>query len=154
MPITINGNGTVTGIAVGGLPDGIVDTDMIATDAVTNPKIYATIFTSYAIITDKKSQGQGNTAFTAGDWRTVDLNYELADPDGIVSISSNQFTLQAGTYVIHAENPVYDVGENQMRLRNITDSTTAITGRSHWGNASYNTNNDSWLHGRYYYKCS
>ena len=53
MPITINGNGTVTGIAVGGLPDGIVDTDMIATDAVTNPKIDATIFTSYAIITDK-----------------------------------------------------------------------------------------------------
>ena len=41
--------------------------------------------------------------------------------------------------MIHAENPVYDVGENQMRLRNITDSTTAITGRSHWGNASYNT---------------
>ena len=30
MPIVINGSGTVTGISVGGLPDGIVDTDMIA----------------------------------------------------------------------------------------------------------------------------
>jgi hypothetical protein len=30
MPIAINGSGTVTGISVGGLPDGIVDTDMIA----------------------------------------------------------------------------------------------------------------------------
>ena len=148
MPITINGNGTVTGIAVGGLPDGVVDTDMIATDAVTNPKIDATIFTSYAIITDKKSQGQGNTTFTGGGWRTCDLNYELADPDGIVSISSNQFTLQAGTYLIQAENPVYDVAENQMRLQNITDSTTAITGRSHWGNTTYNTQNDACLHGR------
>ena len=38
MPITINGSGTVTGIAVGGLPDGIVDTDMIATGAVTGVK--------------------------------------------------------------------------------------------------------------------
>ena len=39
MPIAINGSGTVTGISVGGLPDGIVDTDMIAANAVTAPKI-------------------------------------------------------------------------------------------------------------------
>ena len=38
MAITINGNGTVTGISVGGLPDGIVDTDMIAAGAVTAAK--------------------------------------------------------------------------------------------------------------------
>ena len=38
MPIAINGSGTVTGISVGGLPDGIVDTDMIAAAAVTGPK--------------------------------------------------------------------------------------------------------------------
>ena len=30
MPITINGSGTVTGIAVGGLPDGIVDKGTLA----------------------------------------------------------------------------------------------------------------------------
>jgi len=38
MTITINGNGTVTGVSVGGLPDGIVDTDMIAAGAVTAAK--------------------------------------------------------------------------------------------------------------------
>lgn len=38
MPIAINGSGTITGVSVGGLPDGIVDTDMIATSAVTAPK--------------------------------------------------------------------------------------------------------------------
>ena len=38
MAITINGNGTVTGISVGGLPDGIVDTDMLAAGAVTSVK--------------------------------------------------------------------------------------------------------------------
>ena len=38
MPITINGSGTVTGISVGGLPDGIVDTDMLANSAVTSAK--------------------------------------------------------------------------------------------------------------------
>ena len=39
MPITINGSGTVTGISVGGLPDGIVDTDMIANNAIATAKI-------------------------------------------------------------------------------------------------------------------
>ena len=38
MPIAINGSGTITGVSVGGLPDGIVDTDMIAANAVTAPK--------------------------------------------------------------------------------------------------------------------
>tara|TARA_B100000131_G_scaffold309939_1_gene341023 strand:+ start:547 stop:1116 length:570 start_codon:yes stop_codon:yes gene_type:complete len=38
MPVTISGNGTLTGVAVGGLPDGIVDTDMLAANAVTYPK--------------------------------------------------------------------------------------------------------------------
>lgn len=39
MPVSINGNtGVVTGIAVGGLPDGIVDTDMLAANAVTDAK--------------------------------------------------------------------------------------------------------------------
>ena len=38
MPIGINGSGTITGVSVGGLPDGIVDTDMIAASAVTAPK--------------------------------------------------------------------------------------------------------------------
>ena len=38
MAIAIDGDGTITGISVGGLPDGIVDTDMIAANAVTSAK--------------------------------------------------------------------------------------------------------------------
>jgi len=48
MPISISGDGTITGVSVGGLPDGIVDTDMIATNAVNGAKI-ADIFTSGGI---------------------------------------------------------------------------------------------------------
>ena len=39
MPIAINGSGTLTGISVGGLPDGIVDADMLAANAVTAGKL-------------------------------------------------------------------------------------------------------------------
>ena len=38
-PITINGTGTVAGVSVGGLPDGIVDADMLASDSVTDTKL-------------------------------------------------------------------------------------------------------------------
>ena len=39
MAIQINGDGTITGIAVGGLPNGIVDTDMLAANAVSAAKL-------------------------------------------------------------------------------------------------------------------
>ena len=39
MPITLNGNGTITGLVTGGLPDGSVDADTLAANAVTSGKI-------------------------------------------------------------------------------------------------------------------
>ena len=40
MAITINGTtNTIAGVAVGGLPDGIVDTDMLAANAVSSAKL-------------------------------------------------------------------------------------------------------------------
>jgi len=39
MAIVIDGDGTVSGISVGGLPDGIVDSGTLASNAVTNAKI-------------------------------------------------------------------------------------------------------------------
>ena len=39
MPVTINGDGTISGLAVGGLPDGSVDADTLASNSVTTNKI-------------------------------------------------------------------------------------------------------------------
>ena len=86
-------------------------------------------FASYAIIRDEKSDADGGT-FTSGAWRTRDLNTEVADADGIVSISSNQFTLQAGTYLIKATTPAYESAFHQNRLYNVTDSSVVDTGSS------------------------
>jgi|TARA_Y100000289_G_scaffold60753_1_gene68064 hypothetical protein len=44
MPIAVNGSGTITGISVGGLPDGCVDTDTLAT-SVTRGKILQVVQT-------------------------------------------------------------------------------------------------------------
>jgi len=50
MAIQINGNGTITGINVGGLPDGIVDNDMLA-NTVTTGKVLQVIQTEKKDVT-------------------------------------------------------------------------------------------------------
>ena len=42
MAVIINGSGTITGLAAGGLPDGIIQTADLADDAVTIAKLSAT----------------------------------------------------------------------------------------------------------------
>ena len=80
------------------------------------------IIKSYAIIGDQKSSGTAGGALTSGDWRTHDLQTEFLDPDGIVSISSNQFTLQAGTYLITYRTIAYAVASSIAKIYNVTDS--------------------------------
>ena len=128
MAVTIDGDGTITGVSVGGLPDGIVDTDMIAADAVTAAKVGFKGFVSYAIICDQKADDVDGGTFTGGAWQTRDLNTEIGDPDGIVSISSNQFTLGAGTYLIEASAPAHDCNRHQTRIYNATDSSVVQYG--------------------------
>ena len=62
MPITINGSGTVTGISVGGLPDGIVDTDTIANSAVTPAK---STITPGKILQVQELKDTGESTFTS-----------------------------------------------------------------------------------------
>ena len=94
------------------------------------------LFSSYAIIADQKTSGtQGGTA-TLGAWRTRDLQTEIADPDGIVSISTNEFTLGAGTYLIKWTAPAHTIVFNQTRLYNSTDATEVEVGQSAMMNAS------------------
>ena len=40
MPVTINGDGSIAGLSVGGLPNGTVDTDTLASNAVTSTKLH------------------------------------------------------------------------------------------------------------------
>ena len=50
MPVTINGDGSITGLSVGGLGNGgVVDADSLASNAVTNAKIAANAVTSTKI---------------------------------------------------------------------------------------------------------
>ena len=98
------------------------------------------LFSSYAIIVDQKSTGTNGGTFTSGAWRTRDLNTEIADPDGIVSIASNQFTLGAGSYLIRWACPSYGSGDTQARLYNITDASVGgISMCNYWPGEGFST---------------
>ena len=124
MAIQINGNGTITGVSVGGLPDGIVDTDMIANSAVTSAK----------------SSGLGGLAM-AHTWNCssgfnytslTDITSWSEDTSGKVgtgmSESSGIFTFPStGIYRIRFSQSTYNIGAAENRyigafIRRSTDS--------------------------------
>ena len=87
-------------------------------------------FISYALIADVKSSNADAGTFTSGAWRTRDLNTELSDEDSLVSISSNQFTLVAGTYMIVFSAPAHNANSHQTRLYNISTSANVQYGQA------------------------
>lgn len=96
---------------------------------------------TYAIICDKKDPSIDGGSFTSGAWRTRDLNTKIADPDGIVSIASNQFTLGAGDYLIEASASAYVVNRHLTRLYNVTGSAVVQYGAMEYSWSSGNVTN-------------
>ena len=95
MPVTINGNGTITGVSVGGLPDGIVDTDMLATNAVTAAKAAGsakgiTEADQWRLSTTLSNNGDNNIT---ANWERNDTTFEkigtgLSESSGVYSFPS------------------------------------------------------------------
>ncbi len=108
MSVTINGDGTITGLSVGGLPDGIVDTDVLANNAVTSAK------TTVAGVT-MVDHWRMNSNTTAGEeatitaWSQVSTAYSAPGRMGSsMSVSSGIWTFpQTGIYNITATFNIY-----------------------------------------------
>jgi len=85
MAIQINGNGTVTGISVGGLPDGIVDADMLASNSVQTAKI------ADDAVTDAKQNLSGAAKawinFDGGDVTQVRDSFNV---DSVTNVASGK----------------------------------------------------------------
>ena len=103
MPVVIHGGGTIEGIAVGGLPDGIVDTDMIAASAVTTAKTSNVEADQWRLTTNV----QGDVDPVTGTWERNDnsgfskIGTGLSQSSGVFSFPSTgiwQITTTAKTY--------------------------------------------------------
>ncbi len=57
------------------------------------------LYEAYVMVSDKKASGANCGLFISGSWQRRTINTEDADPQNIASISGNQITLAAGTYI-------------------------------------------------------
>lgn len=98
---------------------------------------------SVAVIADQKTQFASGGTFTSGADRTRDLNTEVSDPDGIVTISSNRFSLGAGTYLVMWSAPAYQVAWHQSKLYDYTNSADVAFGSSTYASTGTSAQTES-----------
>ena len=92
MAIAINGSGTVTGISVGGLPDGIVDAGTLASNSVEAAKIAANAVETAKINNDAVTVAKLADGVINYDewWLTSSLTLSDDDPDDITTNLTRQ----------------------------------------------------------------
>ena len=88
------------------------------------------LYESYAILTDQKTSGTAGGASAAATWNARNLNTEVADPDSIVTIASNQLTPVAGNYELTAYADAYGANRHKLRLYNVTGTAAVAHGKS------------------------
>ena len=120
MAISINGNGTITGISVGGLPDGIVDTDMIASNAVTPAKS--------TITPGKVLQIQHASTTTAVEHKNSASHIFTGVTDDITpsATSSNVFVSAVIQYDLYSASNGQDVGMGFKLTRTVGGTETTL----------------------------
>lgn len=103
----------------------------------------------YILIRDEKPQGITGGIFTAGAWQTRALNTIVDDVGNNASLSTNQVTLQPGTYRCRILAPAYNVTRHQARLYNITNAATELLGSSSYTVNSVGISTLSYVMGRF-----
>ncbi|GEM_PF-2042629 len=101
----------------------------------------------YILIADEKSAGTHGGTFTAGDWRTRDLNTIIANPGNIASLSNNQITLPAGTYRFLITAPAMVASEHRAIFYDVSAAATALSSTSAQTSNSVSTATESIIDG-------
>ena len=132
MPIAINGSGSITGLSVGGLPDGIVDTDMLANNAVTSAKatgrgiteadswVLATTYTaSSGTDTTEPVTNLARSSFTGFGY----LGSGMTESSGVFTFPSTGFYLVTAQFMINIQSN-RAAPQEQVEIRFTTDNST------------------------------
>ena len=114
MAIAINGSSnTITGLAVGGLPDGVVDNDMIANSTIAEAKLAANVNT-ITMVDSWRLTSNFALNDTSGSHLTISSNLERIDSVGNTTLnggmthSSGIFTFpETGIYKVDFQMQAY-----------------------------------------------
>ena len=131
MPVTINGDGSITGLSVGGLPNGTVDADTLASNAVTSAKLPAGSIVKYQFTT---SSQQTNLTST-GQWDT----FPGTTVDFTPTFSNSQLDI-TWSFALEGNQNVNGIGFRIYRQSPIGGTDTKIAEsnqHSHWGTGNW-----------------
>lgn len=115
------------------LPDQSGNSGLFLTTDGTDASWVAAETVLIGILEDQKTSGTDGGTFSSGADRTRTLNTEVYNRDSTITLSSNQFTLPAGTWFIKWEAPVgfhSSAAGHQSFLYNFTDSSEVKRGSS------------------------
>ena len=119
---------TATGFKVGtaiSATDGAVSATRFHGSGANLTGITSGLFSGTALLQDQKSAGTtGGQPPNNSGYFERDLNTEVFDTGNFVSLSSNNFTLIAGTYLIQASIPAHRTNSSKALLYNVSDGTT------------------------------
>ena len=161
MPVTINGNGSITGLSVGGLPNGTVDADTLASNAVTTVKLADNSVTHAKSTGLQRRISTGPTTLTGSVMyfnvtagvKKIELFFTNVSSDG----SSDMMIQLADSGGIESSGYGYAAGYHRTGVSNREATVTNFTNgfqTSGFGSASYqiwgnwkiwNTTGNTWI---------
>ncbi len=88
-------------------------------DLLQNPVLAALttgVSLQFGLWQDQKASGTAGGDFTSGAWQTRTLNTEVVNTITGASLAANAATLSAGSYLLVAVAPAYNVNAHQLRI--------------------------------------
>ena len=121
MAIVINGSGSITGLSVGGLPDGIVDTDMLADNAVTSAK--STVSSPITVVNTWRIN---TTEIHENVNGVITANWEENDTSGYGKIGSS-LTNSSGVFSFPATGMYYILSHWRFLIGSAADGAANVS---------------------------
>lgn len=116
-------------------------------------------YDTVALLTDERGTGEDGGTFTSGAWRVRALNtLHGSNINTWLTLSVNEFSLAQGHYFLSANARSYNVGNNQLRIYDVTNDTSLFYGENSTNNFAllkhHLTVTDEWQVFRLEHRCS
>ena len=145
MPVTINGDGSIAGLSVGGLPNGTVDADTLASNAVTTAKLangaatqVKRTYASGEIVQSVSSVGTGCYNMTQTSWtemasalRVTLPTVQAANTKILILFSSKMRHASHATNITKQYRPAFSINGGSS-FTNLNSHTVYVNSSS-WG---------------------
>ena len=129
MALTFNGsNNTIGGLAVGGLPDGVVDTDMVAANAINLAKLGATSGINGPILQVKQTFKQDTQSITSSSTYSV-----------VFGLGTTMTLSNASNKILINLSISFAQSANNYAAFRLYDGSSAITAAQSTGASTYDT---------------